>query len=327
MKKTPYPKTVTIETTLRCNLRCVHCVSRHRRAEYNADMSPELLEKVWPIVERAKDVSLDNQGEFFCNKDYLAIFRRARDMGKRTTITTNASRIDDDIIENVIFGGVTNLNFSVDGVNAATHEEFRRGSNYAALMASLRKICDRKKKEDRELPYVGINFVARRGNIEQLPAMVDLAHELGAQRLYVYHLCFFEKGLEKESLFYFQELSDRCFREARERNRGKSLELWLPGLFSEDAKHGRRRFRKCDFTLSSVIIGARGEVFACCDSRFTMGNLNEESFEEIWNGKRYNLLRKTVNSRSPQTICANCGYPYISNVSNPAAFFDWEMPR
>ncbi len=327
MKQTPYPKAVTVETTLRCNLRCVHCVSLHRRVEYNADMPPETLDKVWPVVERAEDVSLDNQGEFFCNKDYLSIFRRARDMGKRTTITTNAALVDDKIIENVFFGGLTNLNFSIDSVDAETHEKFRVGSDHEKLMATVREICERKRKSGADIPCVGINFVARRGNIEQLPAMVGLARELGANRLYIYHLFLFGKGLEEESLFNCQELSDEQFRRAREENQGSALELWLPGLFSEDAAHGRRRFRKCDFPWTGVIIGARGEVFACCDPRMAMGNLAEESFDEIWNGKRYRQLRKTVNSSNPQKICANCAYPYIANVNNPAAFFDWELPE
>ncbi len=327
VKEIPYPKSIVIETTLRCNLRCIHCVSAFRRADYNADMRPEILEKVWPIVERAEDVALDNQGEFFCNKDYLSIFRRVRDMGKHTTITTNGALLRDDVIDKVVFDGLTNLNISIDGADAATHEKFRIGSDYEKLMAALRKICERKQASGADLPHIGLNFLTRRSNIEQTPAIVDLAHELGVDHLYVFHLFVFDRNLEEESLFHHQELSDRCLLEARERNRGKRLELHLPDLFSECAKHGRKRFRKCDFPLTMVSISARGDVLACCDLRMSMGNLGEEPFEEIWNSNRYMELRKTVNGPSPDEVCANCVYPYLANTANPAVFFEWDAPR
>jgi len=327
VKKTPLPKSVTIETTLRCNLRCVHCVSRLRRAEYNGDMTPALLEKVRPLIEQAKEVSLDNQGEFFCNKDYLSIFRHARDSGAHTVITTNAVLLNDEIIDKVVFDGLTSLNFSIDGIDAETHEEFRVGSNFEKLISTIRKICARKQSNGMKQPLIGINTVIRRGNIEQLPAIVELARELGAHSMNVFHIFVFDRKIEKECLYHHQELSDGFLREVREKNRGGSLELNLPGLFSEDAKHDGRRFRKCTFPRDSIIIGARGEVFACCDWRLIMGSLSEESFEDIWNGRRYRQLRESVNSDNPHKICANCSYPHIMNVTNPASFFFWELPE
>lgn len=326
MKKKSYPNSVTIETTLRCNLRCIHCISSIRRQNINADMPPDMLKKIWPLVEQAEYLSLSNQGEFFCTKNYLAIFRSLRDMGKKISVATNGSLIDDKIIEEVIFAGLEFVYLSLDGVDKATHESFRTGSDFKKLMAIIRNLCERKKESGHTVPHIGLLFVARRGNIEQLPAFVDMANQLGIDTLDVLHLFVFDRKQEQESLYHHQELSDRCFLEARERNRNSSLDLRLPGLFFEDAKHGHKRFRKCMFLQDTVIIGAQGEVFPCCDWRMQIGDLREESFDEIWNSERYRRLRKTANSRNPQEICANCAYPSIANVSNPATHFFWELP-
>ncbi len=288
-------------------------------------MPPDILKKIWPIVEQAEYLSLSNQGEFFCSKNYLTIFRTLRDMGKKISVATNGSLIDDKIIEDVIFAGMEFVYISLDGMNKATHESFRRGSDFDKLMATIRSICKRKRKSRLTVPHIGLFFVARRGNIEQLPALVDLANQLGIDIITVIHLFVFDRKQEQESLYYHQELSDRCFLEARERNRNSSLDLLLPGLFSGDAKHGHRRFRKCMFPQDMVIFGVQGEVFPCCDWRMQIGDLRQESFDEIWNGDRYRRLRKTVNSRNPQKICANCAYPVLANVSNPATHFYWEM--
>jgi hypothetical protein len=49
-----------------------------------------------------------------------------------------------------------------------------------------------------------------------------------------------------------------------------------------------------------------------------MGNLNEASMEEIWNGKRYRDLRATVNSAAPLPVCAAC--PMFRHTDNPDSY-------
>lgn len=37
-----------------------------------------------------------------------------------------------------------------------------------------------------------------------------------------------------------------------------------------------------------------------------MGNLNEQNFNEIWNGKAYKELRVRINSDDPPEYCKTC---------------------
>jgi|GEM_PF-1200968 len=58
------------------------------------------------------------------------------------------------------------------------------------------------------------------------------------------------------------------------------------------------------------MVRADGEVFPCCRSQsfpgFTLGNVFDEGFQEIWNGEGYRHLRQTVNSATPPEVCAVC---------------------
>jgi radical SAM protein with 4Fe4S-binding SPASM domain len=53
-----------------------------------------------------------------------------------------------------------------------------------------------------------------------------------------------------------------------------------------------------------------GKVLPCCfdkDVEFVMGDLNNESFRSIWNGRDYlEFRRKILTGRDKIEICRNC---------------------
>ncbi len=53
-------------------------------------------------------------------------------------------------------------------------------------------------------------------------------------------------------------------------------------------------------------IGNNGTAKACCIANIPFGNINEQSFDEIWNGKEINELREKFLQNQPDKRCANC---------------------
>ena len=70
----------------------------------------------------------------------------------------------------------------------------------------------------------------------------------------------------------------------------------------------------CEFLFAQPVITPDGNVYPCClitDEMNAYGNINYESFEEIWNNEIFtsarNLFRKKKNSSSSiETICHHC---------------------
>jgi radical SAM protein with 4Fe4S-binding SPASM domain len=60
----------------------------------------------------------------------------------------------------------------------------------------------------------------------------------------------------------------------------------------------------------SCVITWDGKVVPCCfdkDAKFVLGDLTQQTFEEIWNGKKYQDFRKSLlYSRQEIEICKNC---------------------
>ena len=57
---------------------------------------------------------------------------------------------------------------------------------------------------------------------------------------------------------------------------------------------------------SSLYVEPDGEVRPCCYQSPVLGNIYEESFEEIWNGSRARELRLSMIDRTPPQPCVQC---------------------
>ena len=73
----------------------------------------------------------------------------------------------------------------------------------------------------------------------------------------------------------------------------------------------------CDHVINTLTIRANGEVVPCCydlTTELSMGNITNDSLEDIWNNSKYNKLRNSINSKKYISICNNC------NVVRPSVF-------
>ena len=65
----------------------------------------------------------------------------------------------------------------------------------------------------------------------------------------------------------------------------------------------------CQFIENRPFISSHGDVFNCCTRRMhTMGNILNMDFENIWNGKALQAIRKIMNSGTLPKYCVGCTY-------------------
>lgn len=82
-----------------------------------------------------------------------------------------------------------------------------------------------------------------------------------------------------------------------------------------EEKIRRPQYHLCPYPWFSFVIASNGDVVACCrdlDHKTVLGNLFEQQFQEIWNGERYQALRRDLVARRPerQAACSGCDMPY-----------------
>ncbi|MFT7618390.1 MAG: MoaA/NifB/PqqE/SkfB family radical SAM enzyme [Planctomycetota bacterium] len=63
----------------------------------------------------------------------------------------------------------------------------------------------------------------------------------------------------------------------------------------------------CQFAWRQVFVSIAGHVSPCChQSRPVVGNVFEQDWDEIWNGKEYQALRRGLYEGKPMPYCGSC---------------------
>lgn len=146
----------------------------------------------------------------------------------------------------------------------------------------------------------------------------------------------------QQGLWNFKDLSNRCLNEALDRGRQLGMPLYPEGLTSlffndvpaatavaapavveaapaetmVDAKsrQANPEVRDCRAPWEWSLIATNGEVLPCCFGAPPVGNLNESSFEEIWNGEAMQSLRKSLSENRIPKACEKGVCKYVLNT-------------
>jgi MoaA/NifB/PqqE/SkfB family radical SAM enzyme len=298
------PRVLFLEITGRCPIECLICARRYRTWTYG-DLSESIFDRLARVFPRVGIVVLGGFGEPLVARRFDDYFDRLSRLGARVALQTSGFRLTEERVERLFRGGLCHLPVSIDSPDPDTYASIRPRISFADVQARVRQMVRLKREAGTSVPPVHIAFVAMRRNIEQLPAMVDLAADLGADNLTVRYLAVHGEDIADESLFYHQELANRMLAKAADRARDVGLRVDLPDPFGSGPRDVPRR---CLDPWQVAFVRWNGEVRACCyvPSDIVMGSLAEDSFWRIWNGAAYRDLRRTVNSASPPEYCLVC---------------------
>ncbi|MDO8541832.1 MAG: radical SAM protein [Opitutaceae bacterium] len=164
------PRQVSIALTNRCDLACAYCYAPKSREELNSETVKGWLEEL--DQNGAIGVGFGG-GEPTLHPGFVDLCRFASESsGLAVTFTTHGHHLTDELLGE-LHGHVHFVRISMDGVGA-TYEALR-GRSFA-------KLCDRVRAARKIVP-VGLNVVVNASTFADLPAMTELATDLGATEI------------------------------------------------------------------------------------------------------------------------------------------------
>lgn len=306
------PVTLTIGTTLKCNLSCPMCVRRlnpkadDRPLSMSSDLYKKIASEVFPYV---KTVALSNSGEPLASENILEELEIARRYMADVVITTNGTLLDNDRLIDAVLKSSCALNISFDAAQKDTYETIRLGADYHKVLGNIERFI--KLRKDRARPKLGFCIVLMKKNIREFVQWVELAASAGADYLKAVHMTVFLDNLKDESLINYMDQADEMILAASGKAEELGLEYSFPPLYGNAGKEvdGDRQVSKCLLPWTNSWIDCLGEVGPCCNpSKEILGNVQEMLFEKIWNDSGYRSLRESICSDNPKEMCMHCCY-------------------
>jgi radical SAM protein with 4Fe4S-binding SPASM domain len=307
------PQAVMFSPLSQCNLNCTHCISRPTRTK-----SRLASESVWDAVRdvtnnpRFVHLATDYSGDIlFDERRYPGTLARLIALDASFRIDTNANCLDDDIIEMLLASRLKEINFSIDSMDPDIYRSIRRGTfPLPDVLAKIARFMSRKREARKEIHTI-ISFVLMNSNATTIKPALAFAGENGIDHVLVAPLIAFTEDMVKE-VFVWDEIAFAALREelaAEAARLGVALAMEPPvSRWRDDDIHA-----PCEIPWATAMITGNGDVMACCMPGTVMGNLNEQSMDQIWNGSNFAAFRMRVNSINPPTPCRNCGVSRVRN--------------
>jgi len=209
---TPVPdrlRKVYVEPTNACNLNCRTCV-RHAWNEPEGFMDWEVYVAVVAGLAASVDgggdqaagtIALMGLGEPLLHHRFLDMVRLAKQRGLRTEVTTNALLLDKTLADGLLAAGLDQLVVSIDGTSAETFDQVRSGASLETVVRNVSLLHDRRNVSYGPSTRIGIEFVAMRSNVDELPGLNRLAAQLGASFVIISNVLAYTPELVAETLY------------------------------------------------------------------------------------------------------------------------------
>lgn len=237
------PNFITLETTSRCNLKCVMCSHAVGGVDRPKHLDEALTAKLSKFMGQASAVQLHGIGE---PTNSPAFWTCLADLPAPTvcesSINSNFTVINERQMDQLVASNLKIINVSLDAATSHTYQRIR-GFDFERVLFNIRLFADKKKANFQTYPLLYLNMTLMRTNIEELVQFVQLAKELNADMACAWHLNrwpeeemarFVVKRDEwlfdysKEGLWNFPELSNEWIQKAQTEADKLGLRLWLP---------------------------------------------------------------------------------------------------
>lgn len=312
---------IRMDTINLCNLRCKMCYysfdSKRKKEQMDLPLFRKVADEVFP---KTRFLYLSCATEPLMNKEFADYVRIAgTHRVPFTSFCTNGQLLNEEVIRACLDAKLSEIIFSIDGATPETYEAIRRGGRWDRLCSNLQLLVSMKKSTGARKPAVRMNFTCMHSNIHELPAMVDFAASHGAESLHVRHLVAFGDTPEayREEIVY-RELFNAKADEAKRAAATHGIDLFLPDRVSEGnsslgktcvtdgARVGQRTESNpyCMLPWFQAIISWNGEYRVC--SLHTVGNLRDQSFDEIYNSPRMQAIRSAMLRRNDSSCSWDC---------------------
>ncbi|MFH1326500.1 MAG: radical SAM protein [archaeon] len=304
-----YPINVDFDLTNACNNKCPRCMFRDSLDGTRVD-----TDKALSLVSEfarlgVKSVIYQGGGEPTCHPDFEQILRFTKEKGLEVGVSTNGYEVSSSTLDAIV-DCCEWIRISLDASNPQSYQitHGMTGDSFNKVLRNIKALVNSRNKKQSNL-IIGIGYLVGPKTIDGISDAARIVKELGADyiRFRPFNYQRFDEyqvRRTKEQLTSAAALSDESF-EASFRTE------WL-----EEIEKGRPRpYCVCYVPHFTTSITSNLKMYPCCvlkdKPETSIGNLNKNSFEEVWNSEKRRNAHKSIDL----TKCPNpCQFERANDI-------------
>ncbi|MCX7767017.1 MAG: radical SAM protein, partial [Candidatus Sumerlaeia bacterium] len=287
------PLRIHLEVNDICNLRCRMCARQSDAFPKNrGEMSMKVVERLQPWFRYASYVGLAGNGEPFLHSQIVNILRLINSAGAIPSVVTNATLLNDSLIDALLDLKMLILVVSIDGASQESFEFIRQGASFHSVIENLELLNRRKQQLGKTFPVVNFIVCVMRQNLGELSKLVELAHRMGASLVILQNLLPYNDWA-RESIVRDKKLLDQAVLTAQQIGAKLNVKveyvpLGVPLVQRSPEVPDFRSGYYCDFLWQQLHVEVDGTVRFCCFwTQGSNGNLLSTSPDDLWNSDRF----------------------------------------
>lgn len=279
----------TVIVTYRCNARCNMCNRYKKPSNPDEEISIETIKKLPPMY-----FTNITGGEPFIRQDLKDIVRELYKKSDRIVISTNGF-FTDRIIDLCREFPNVGIRISIEGLEDTNNKIRGLEDGFNKGLTTLKKLVQMKH------PDVGFGMTVQDANAKDLVPLYKLSDEMNMEFATAsLHNSFYfveAKNIIKDRPMVAQNFEDLI----NELLKSNSPKKWFRAYFNHgliNYIYGQKRLLPCDMAFDTFFIDPYGDVMPCngTKEKQVMGNLNEQTWNELWNSEQAEKVRKVVRN-------------------------------
>ena len=289
-------KRVVMEVFGGCNYTCQMCPQSNpgRGANFTRKMPlkefARILDELVPRYGKPQ-INLEGSGEPTMAKDLPEYIKEVKKRGLKCFMYCNGARLNGKFMNDIVDAGIDFIRVSVIGYNSDLYKKWMDVDNFQLILNNL------------------IELIQYRDKIKS------------ACKISTYHLITDNNKINFEIEEYQKNVINKV---------GSIGYIWKmhnwSGNYANQNQRKKTDRRSCGRPFAPEItiraggkIGRTGAIVPCCqtlgppnEEKSILGHMDQDSFENIYNGEHYKKLRKAHETKDFDSIeyCKNCDFLY-----------------
>lgn len=299
-----YPIEVEISPSGACNHRCIFCAVDYVGYKPNYLKKDVILRDIKHMADNGlKSVICSGEGEPLLNKDLPEIVKGIKNYGVDVAMSSNGVLLDKDFV-NECLDCFTWIRFSVASTEPESYKKIHQGrkQDLQLVLDNLQYAAEFKKKNNLKTT-LGVQCLLIPDNLSQITEQAKILREIGVD---YFTIKPYSQHLHSDNHFVVDYESLLDLEKEIKQLETDTYKIYFRANAMQKMHH-KKCYNQCLGLPFMTHIDAAGEVWPCIahlgTEGFSYGNINEQTFEEIWNGQRRRDVENKINSGDINKIC------------------------